>query len=279
MNRILVAAGVGITLITAITAGCGGGPSIEEELAMVPGLCFLHLHVDESADLTLLPESLDSMIPLWLCDSLGRYGDFGMSLLGVNLTDLKPQLMFLSSSIGADDMADIGAEGFQCSATESGSGYDLLDSRGSILGSVAARDGWTCMITGSGSDRAADRWLSMDGEESLAADSDLVSIARSDADMNTLISRNSIGFLSVIPTGMLDRQQIAYLNLARSMISDLGVRAARLSINVTDQEPRGLFIEFQLVRENGNVATISAGFSDTAVTPDSLITTLTELFY
>ena len=143
---------------------------------------------------------------------------------------------------------------------------------------MAGRDGWTCLVTGSGSDRAAGRWLEMDESGSLASDTDLVAVAASDADLNILVSRNSISFLSVIPTGMLTRSQITYLNIARRIISDLGVAAARVSLDLTDGDPRGLFIELQIVREGGSVTSLSAGFSDTEISPDSLVGYLAEFY-
>lgn len=270
---------VAVTLMAmmVLVQGCGG-PSIAEELGQVPGLCFLHVHVGTGFDTDLIPSAAEEFIPLWLADSLLARGEMGMSLIGVNLTDLSPQLMFLTRNLNTDEMAALGASGFRCDPRETDSGFDLVDSRGSILASVAGRDGWTCLVTGSGSDRAAGRWLEMEESGSLASDTDLVAVAASDADLNILVSRNSISFLSVIPTGMLTRSQITYLNIARRIISDLGVAAARVSLDVTDGDPQGLFLELQIVREGGSITSLSAGFSDTAITPDSLAGYLAEFY-
>ncbi|MBN2586664.1 MAG: hypothetical protein JXA64_11595 [Candidatus Fermentibacteraceae bacterium] len=277
MNRSELFLSAAVALL-AVSVGCGGGPSISDELKMVPGLCFLHVHLDDELDVSLLPSGAGAAIPIWLVDSLHAKGALGISLLGVNLTDLSPQLLFLSRHVSPEEMAGIGASGFGCSAVQTGSGFDLVDGRGGILGSVAGRDGWACLITGSGSDRSTGRWLEMDEDGSLAADTDLVAISGSDADLNILISRNSISFLSVIPTGMLTRSQITYLNIARRIIADLGVAAARISADVTEGDPAGLLLEFRIVREGGNVASISAGFSDTGISPDSLISYLTAFY-
>jgi hypothetical protein len=261
-----------------LSLGCGGGPSIADELKLVPGLCFLHIHVNAEMDLDLVPADAGLIMPLWLVDSLKSRGDLGISLLGVNLTDLSPQLMFLSRKVGPDEMAGIGMAGFDCDVEATGEGFDLVDQRGGILGSVAGRDGWTCLVTGSGSDRSTLRWLSMEEGESLAADSDLVAISESGADLTVLVSRNSINFLSVIPMGMLDRRQITYLNMARNIISDIGIRAVRISLDTVDEEPRGLFLELQLVRQDGYVTSLSAGFSDTGIAPDSLLAYLVGFY-
>lgn len=273
----------GIGLATAaslllIAAGCGGGSSMIDELRVVPGLCFLHVHLGDDFDISLVPGVAETLLPLQLVDSLHSRGDLGISLLGVNLTDLSPQLLFLSSHVDPGDMAGIGEAVFDCEAQKTDKGYDLMDSRGSIRGSVAERDGWTALVTGSGADRAASRWLSMEESESLAADSDLVSISESDADVSILASRNSISFLSVIPTGMLSRQQMSYLTIARNLIADLGLTAAGLSFDVTDGGTGGMDAEFRFVREGGHVATISLGFSDTGIPPDSAVRYLTEFY-
>lgn len=273
----------GIGLATAVSllviaAGCGGGPSITDELRVVPGLCFLHLHLSEDFDISLVPGVGETLLPLWLVDSLHSRGGLGISLLGVNLTDLSPQLLFLSGHVDPGEMVKFGEAGFDCEARETENGYDLVDSRGSIRGSIAGRNGWTALVTGSGSDRAASRWLSMEESESLAADSDLVSIAESDADITILASRNSISFLSVIPTGMLSRQQMSYLTIARNFIADLGLTAAGLSFDVTEEGTGGIEAEFRFVREGGHVAAISLGFSDTGIPPDSAVRYLTEFY-
>lgn len=274
---------IGIGLATAVSlliiaAGCGGGSSTTDELRVVPGLCFLHVHLDEDFDISLVGGFAETLLPLQLVDSLHSRGGLGISLLGVNLTDLSPQLLFLSRHVDPGEMAMIGEAVFDCGARETGNGYDLVDSRGSIRGSIAGMDGWTALVTGSGADRSASRWLTMEEEASLAADSDLVSISEFDADLTILASRNSISFLSVIPTGMLSRQQMSYLSIARNLIADLGLSAAGLSFDVTDDGPARIEVKFRFVREDGHVTAISLGLSDTGIPPDSAISYLVEFF-
>lgn len=264
--------------LLVIAAGCGGGSSITDELHVVPGLCFLHVHLSGDMDISLVPGGAEALLPVWLVDSLHSRGGLGISLLGVNLTDLSPQLLFLSRHVDPDEMAKIGEAGFDCEARETEKGYDLVDSRGSVRGSVAGRDGWTALVTGSGADRSASRWLTMEEGQSLAADSDLMSIAESDADMTVLVSRNSISFLSVIPTGMLSRQQMSYLNIARNIIADLGLSAAGLCFDVTEVEPGSIEVQFRFVRDGGHVSEISLCFSDTGIPPDSAVRYLTEWY-
>ncbi len=258
-------------LLTLLFPGCGGGASIQNELGMVPGLCFLHVHVSCNMDIDLIQDGINEFIPFWLCDSLNVRGDFGVSLLGINLTDFSPQLLFLSRELGTDEMLQLGTAGFLCGSEENQQGYDLIDDRGSMIGSIASRDGWTCLITGSGSDRSARRWLELEKEESLASDEDLISISGSDADLTVLISHNTIAFVSVIPTGMLSRAQVDILNRVKDLILEINPKALRVSLDISNEEPPVTFLELQLVRNGDNVTNFSVSFSDTELTPYNLL--------
>jgi len=267
MNKVILSVFFSVFLFAA---GCGK-VSIQDELELVPGLCFLHVHVENTMDTSLIPEDISDFIPLWLCDSLRIRGNFGVSLLGVNLTDFSPQLIFLSRDVGTDDMLRFGTDGFLCDFEEKPDSYNLIDDRGGMIGSIARRDGWTCLITGNGSDRAVERWLDLEVEESLASDTNLISISESDADLTLLISHNSISFVSVIPTGMLSREQIGMLNSVKSMIQTYNPQALRISFDISNVKPPVIDLEFQLVRGGNNITTFSVSLSDTEITPADII--------
>ena len=279
MNRVIISVINALSLLTLLAAGCGGDASIADELGMVPGLCFLHIHINRNMDIDLIPEEISELLPLWLCDSLIARGSFGVSLLGINLTDFTPQLLFLSRELGTDEMLQLGKDGFQCGTEENQQGYDLIDERGSMIGSITSRDGWTCLITGSGSDRSARRWLELETEESLVSDSDLISISESDADLTILVSHNTIAFISVIPTGMLSRGQIAMLNRVKDLIGMINPKALRLSLSIGNEEPPVIVLELQLVRDEDNITSFSISFSDTELTPDSQLGTEVIRFF
>lgn len=268
MNRVTISFITALCLSILLFSDCGGEASIADELGMVPGLCFFHVHISENMDIDLIPEEISEFIPLWLCDSLIVRGSFGVSLLGINLTDFTPQLLFLSGELGTDEMLELGKAGFQCSSEENQQSYDLIDERGGMIGSVARRDGWTCLITGSGADRSTRSWLELEREESLASDSDLISISESDADLTIFVSHNSIAFISVIPTGMLSRAQIAMLNQVKDLIGIINPRALRVSLSISNEDPPILVLEIQLVRGGDNVTSFSFSFSDTELTPE-----------
>ncbi len=270
MKRVTQSVFTMLLFLFMLSWSCGSGASMLDEMGMIPGLCFLYVHVSGNMDIDLLPDGINEFIPLWLCDSLNVLGDFGVSLLGVNLTDFTPQLLFLSKELGTEEMLLLGTAGFHCGSVEHQQGYDLIDDRGSMIGSIASRDGWTCLITGSGSDRSARRWVELEKEESLASDTDLISISESDADLTVLISHNSISFVSVIPTGMLSRAQVAILNDVKDLIQTLNPKALRISLEISNEEPSVTSLELQLKRGGDNVTTFTVSFSDTEFSPADL---------
>lgn len=269
---------VGVTVLL-IAMSCGNIPSLQDELQMVPGLSFLHVHMSSDFSLELIPVNIEAFIPLWLCDSLLSSGNLGISLLGINFADLSPQLLFLSSSLDAGEVAHIVREGLDCNSVEAGDRIDLINDQGSVLCSISARNGWTCLITGTGSDRAVDRWLSLEVSESLASDSDLMNVADSEADLTVLISNNSISFLSVIPDGMLTRSQRRTLANVRNLVQSAGLKALQISLDFKDDNPPATVLEIKLVRGDDYISTLSISFSDAGISPDSLIRELLlELF-
>ncbi len=262
--------------VAILLAGCGGA-GMEAELAQVPDLCFLHVHLEEGARLSFFSELVGEFVPIPLLDSLLSKGDVGVTLLGMNLGDFTPRLLFLSRSVSPAELAELCASRLGGRPDTVENGYLITDQRGSIRGAVAERDGWTSLFTGSGSDRTATRWLSMKREESLAGDSNLVSVCESDHDLSILVPENFIGFISAIPTGMLDRRQASYFNRIRGIISRAGIKAVRLSMDVRDDEPEYLLLEFRMVRRGGNRTSLTVGFGDSEIPPDILVEYLENL--
>ncbi|MCD4847596.1 MAG: hypothetical protein K8R76_05355 [Candidatus Aegiribacteria sp.] len=270
MNARIYGIAAGVTVLL-IAMSCGNSPCLQDELEMVPGLCFLHAHMSADFNVELLPVNFSTFIPVWLCDSLLSRGDLGISLLSINLSDLSPQLLFLSSSMNADEMTHIAREGFDCNSAETGDRIDLISDQGSVLGSISDRNGWTCLVTGTGSDRAVDRWLSLEPVESLASDTDLIIVADSEADLTVLFSNNSISFLSVLPDGMFSRSERRILANVRNLVQSAGLKALRISLDFIDANPPVTVLEIKLIRGDDYISSLSISFSDTGISPDSLI--------
>ena len=96
LRHIRIAASAFFLSLLVMVSGCGDGTTIQDEMALVPGLCFVHIHMVRGFDTSILQKYIAGPVPLWLCDSLLEKGPLGVSLLGINLTDLSPQLQFLT---------------------------------------------------------------------------------------------------------------------------------------------------------------------------------------
>lgn len=275
MNARLCGIAVVVTVFL-IMINCGNASCLQDELQMVPGLCFLHAHMNHNFNVELLPSNIRTLMPLWLCDSILSRGNLGISLLSINLSDLSPQLLFLTSSMDADEMTTIAIEGFGCNSVQAGDRSDLISDQGNVLGSISARNGWTCLITGTGSDRAVDRWLVLEPGESLASDTDLIIVADSEADLTVLFSNNSISFLSVLPDGMFSRSERRILIKVRNIVQSAGLKALRISLDLIDANPPVTVLEIKLVRGDDYISSLSISFSDTGISPDSLIQELLQ---
>ena len=79
---------------------------------------------------------------------------------------------------------------------------DLRTERGQVRGAVASRSGWTCIYLGPAPSVVVRQWLELEPEESMAADSALVSVIPDGHDLTAMLSGNLLGFVSLLP---LDR--------------------------------------------------------------------------
>ena len=260
-----------------VAFGCGGGASIEDELAAVPGLCFVHVHMVRGFDTSILQEYVDGPVPFWLCDSLLGRGPLGISLLGINLTDLSPQLQFLSRDVTLSEMADLASSGMGCEFRVNGERLDLMTTTGSVLGSATEKDGWTCLVTGSGADGAVSRWLELEAGSSLAADTALVSVAGGECDLTILVSSNSIAFISFIPDGMLSRSERRILDSIRAVIQQVGPQSLRAGIGINSRDPLSIFLEIEMLRSGGGITLLRLDGSDSGISLDSLVSVVVGL--
>ncbi|MBD3278983.1 MAG: hypothetical protein GF388_11845 [Candidatus Aegiribacteria sp.] len=100
-------------------------------------------------------------------------------------------------------------------------------------------------------------------EESMAADSNLAAIAETESDIAVLVSQNSISFLSVIPTGMMTRQQVRLLNSLKDLIRILQPKALEMGLVIQQDERLHVNLHLELVRDHGEISTLSVSFTDT----------------
>jgi hypothetical protein len=134
--------------------------------------------------------------------------DFGLALLGVDISDLTPQLLFLVPGEDARETASALASDTESEMRETGGRFDLLLS-GRPWGSVASRDGWTAIYLGRAPEIVLRDWLELEPSASLAADAALTALLSAGTQggsspplmCRVLVPGNLLDFLAVAPVG------------------------------------------------------------------------------
>ncbi len=242
---------------------CGGGPD-SGDLAMVPAnsLCYIRIAPDAFGLVSaLLPEET-SGVPGGLLEDLLAAGPLGTAVISIDFTTLKPQLLFLTRDVDAAGMERIASSRLECRAVESRGRTDLLTERGGILGSVASRNGWTCLYMGKAPTAVVGPWLEMGEEASLAADTGLAALEGGHAQISLLLPGNMINFLGLLP---LQRWYPSLAELRTSFLS-LRPRALRMDLS-TDPF---ISLEARMVRQGGRHTRLSFELEDPGLSADSL---------
>ena len=245
----------GLFLLLALSVlACGGRSAPVPELPLVPGSVLLHFHIEGDFPEYLLA-SLPEHPPLrWstLLDVTGAEV-FGVSLLGVDISDLTPQLLCLVPRVDAGVTATALATDTDSDVREAGGRFDLLVS-GRPWGSVASRDAWTAVYLGRAPEVVLRDWLELEPAASLAADTALVDLLSSGAPGGSsppvfcriLVPGSLLDFLAVAPVGrwfpfwdrvevVLDylRPEALLLELGLEPLLSLELYAARAGGDIT----------------------------------------------
>jgi hypothetical protein len=240
---------------------CGGSGDIIDELKMVPGTYLLHLHVSPglSSDLTALAVTYFPQAALAV--RLLQEGPIGISLVSIDITNMTPQLMLLSRDVDRSLAVEEAALILNVHPDTLDSRIDFVTERGQVRGSVAARDGWTCIYLGSAPSIVIRQWLELEEKSSLAADSALVSVLSDGHDLSILLSGNLISFVTLLP---VDRW-VSGWDRIDGMIRL--VRPTAISLNLTYRDSTDTAaVEVLAARGGGAVSRLALEISDSAIT-------------
>jgi hypothetical protein len=259
-----------VALVGGILLACScGSKGLADELANVPSTVMLHIHLERPLPpqaWSFIPGEYSPVDPGLLQDLLDR-GPLGISLVSVDLTNLRPQLFLLSSSVDPDTMLAIAARYIEFAADSAVSRIDLVSTQGRLLGSVASRDGWTCLYLGPAPEAIVPYWLELERERSLAADSALVSISReTGADVSILVPAGLVSFLQVAPIA----NWLPEWGDVETAMTLLQPRSARLDLSFSGF----VSVELQLVREAGKISRIRLEIEDSGFTPGEMLSAL-----
>jgi hypothetical protein len=256
-------------VVLLLAPGCGrSGTRLQQELEMVPANALVHIHLSRP-----IPPQIVAMVPAQLVplppaliDSLLDYGELGITVAAIDITNLSPQLLVLMRDADPESVVADACGLLGCSADSSRDWINLRSGQGRFLGAVAERDDWTCMYLGPAPEVVLDGWLSLEREASLAADTTLALVSGGTSDLAILIPSNFLQFVRTSPISAW----VDWWGDAESILAMIQPGAARLDFFYTGY----LGIELRVVRERTKVARVRLELEDSGFTTGELLSTL-----
>ncbi len=258
---------------TLLFTSCNKSDPIPE-LNLVPATSLLHIHIEPGINSSLTSfagENIDSFI---LADSLLKKGPIGISLVGVDISTLEPQLLILTRYASEEYTTALAARVLDLDPRQESNRIDLVSEQGYARASVSGRDGWTAIYIGPAPHITLGNWLDLEDDNSLSADTALACVIPEDRQLTILFPGNLFGFVSLLP---LERQipwWTEYKSLAET------IKPAALSLSVSWPEPdtqEPLQAGVILARRGGGVSRADLSFSDTQIDTDSCFTLLLNI--
>lgn len=258
-----------LAFLAVAGAGCGGGA--RNELAMVPGTCLFHVHMEQGMSPLLLDEIVSLDRNLVIADSLLAMGPVGVTLMGVDITSLSPQFLFLTRETSRRNAASMVSDMLDLTGTEGEDRTDLSDNSGLVRASVSEKGGWTAIYVGPAANVTIDAWLRMDEMGSLASDEALLQALPGSHHATLMLPGNLFTFVSLLPVERYVPWWDDYTAAARV------VRPSALTLSVTWPSTGPISLEARLAREDGAMTSVELTITDTSVTPDSAFVLLSGL--
>jgi len=268
-NRTLFFAPLILVCFLLLAPGCGGG--VRNELSMVPGTCLFHVHLERGMSPLLLEQIMSLDKNLVIAESLLTMGPVGVTQMGVDITSLSPQFLFLTREISTQNAALMVSGMLGLTGAEVEDRVDLSDRSGLVRASVSARKGWTAIYTGPAANVTMNAWLRMDEMGSLAADEALLQALPSSHHATLMLPGNLFTFVSLLPVERYVPWWGDYTSVARV------VRPSALTISLSWPSSGPISLEARLAREDGAMTSAELTLTDTAITPDSAFVLLSGL--
>lgn len=250
-----------------LLAGCGGR-TLGQELEMVPSTSLAHIHVESPLPPELWAYLPEGVLPVdaGLLRELIDRGPLGITVSGINLTNLEPQILLLSRDVGVDSMLVLASRYMEFTTDSLADRSDLLSATGAVLGAVSERDGWSCLYLGPSPQSVMTAWLGLEPSRSLGADSSVARIAGDGGDLSLFVPPGLISFLRVAPI----ESWVDGWDDVEEFISLVQPTAARLDVSF-----RGFIgVEARVVRQDGKVSRARLEIEDTGFTPGEMLSSL-----
>ncbi len=254
-----------------IISGCGRNPV--PELEMVPGTSLLHIHIEKGFNSRAMELAGEGFRGFLLADSLLKSGPVGVSLVGIDITSLEPQLLILSRDVSVEYTSALAARQLDLDPRQEDSRIDLVSEQGYARASVAERNGWTALYIGPAPHVTIGTWLDLKKENSLAADEALVGIIPEEAHITVLLPGNLFGFLSLLP---LERQ-ISWWQSYKDAAAVIRPAALTLGLSWPDPPEDTIQAVLGMARREGGTVTVSMEIEDSGIDADSAFSLLLNM--
>lgn len=244
------------------------------ELHLVPGTALLHIHLEPGLSSSFSSFAGDQISGFVLADSLLKKGSLGLSLVGIDISTLKPQLLILTRNATTEYVTALAARVLDLDPKQETDRVDLISEHGYARASVAERDGWTAIYIGPAPHITLGNWLDLKKDNSLAADTSLAKVIPEHKHITILFPENLFGFVSFLP---LERQITWWADYKDATET---VRPAALSLSLSWPEPcteEPVQAGVVLARKDGGVSSVEISISDTRIDTDSCFTLLMTL--
>jgi hypothetical protein len=262
-------------LISAVVllSACGRNDPIPE-LRQVPETTLLHIHMEPGMNASLTTFARISFSGFVLADSLLKMGPLGISLVGVDISTLDPQLLLLTEDATPEYATALAARILDLDPKQQENRVDLVSEHGYVRASVTQRDGWTAVYVGPAPRIILGSWLELKRENSLAADTSLAAVIPANRHITMLFPGNLFGFVSLLP---LERQ-IPWWTNYRNMADRVKPSALSISVSWPESEAdKPVQAEIILARHDGGVASIEVSLHDTNINSDSIFVLVLDL--
>lgn len=262
------------TVVAIVIFSSCGRKNPVPELHLVPGTALLHIHMEPGLSSSLATTAGEFFNGFVLADSLLKKGPIGITLVGIDISTLEPQLLLLTQNVTTEYLTALSARILDLDPRQEEDRVDLISEHGYARASVTQRDGWAAVYIGPAPHITLSNWLEMKEENSLAADTSLAKVIPEEQHITILLPGNLFGFVSFLP---LERQipwWTNYKELAET------VKPAALSIFLSWPEPdtgEPVQTGMILARRGGGVSQLEISISDSHIDTDSCLVLLLDL--
>lgn len=261
-----------LMVFMVLLPSCGSRGPVPE-LEMVPGTALVHIHMEQGLNSRAREIAGSYFQGFILADSLLKSGPLGISLVGVDITSLEPQMLILSRHVSVEYATALAARQLDLDPRQEDDRVDLVSQQGYARAAVAERNGWTAIYIGPAPHITMGSWLDLSRDNSLAADEALLSVLQDNTQVMVILPGNLFGFVSLLP---LERQ-ISWWQQYKDISARIKPAALSLGLSWPDPPDDTITISLRLARREGGVVSIVMDAENSGIDADSAFAVILRL--